>query len=363
MQVDVSISQGQQEARERWGTQEGGAAFDRKKRSFLTGEAREFIAQQMMCVIVGPDQNQRPCGLLVAGQAGFVEIPDEHTCLMPVHRRYEDLSIVQGLRQAYESGLRVRMALCFLQHTTRQRLCVQGEVEIPPIFSTEFLWLRLQVSQAFFHCPKYIRTRVPGLHVPGEKIWLQQDGQVYDRLTAATCAFLDRQVLCYLCTIDRYGQCAVNHRGGAPGYLVTLAPDNLTPGGAILLPDYAGNGAFEAVGNILETGRAALLVPGYADQVALCISGEAAVLEPVQLPDFLRARCRGAQRVIALTVQHVEFQEGDWSEALASERARINLCEETNQGTQNCSCEADLENEPSALPPRRRTFFVFRWLK
>lgn len=337
MQVGVSISQGQQEARARWGTQESGEVFDRKKRSFLVGEACEFIAQQVMCVLVGPDPHQGPCGLLISGQPGFVEVPDEHTCLIPVPRRYEESSVIQGLRRVLLEGLRPRIALCFLQHTTRQRLCVQGEAEISSILSTEFLWLRLRVNLAFFHCPRYIRTRVPGLHVPGEKIWRQDDDrQPEERLTETTQAFLARQLLCYLCTIDCTGQCAVNHRGGPPGFLVTLASDRLTPGGVILLPDYVGNGAFEAIGNILETRRAALLVPGYADGLALCISGEAAVLDPAQLPLFLREKCRGAQRIVALAVQRVERQEGDWSQALAYEQARCKIFEQAKQAAQSC---------------------------
>jgi predicted pyridoxine 5'-phosphate oxidase superfamily flavin-nucleotide-binding protein len=140
-------------------------------------------------------------------------------------------------------------------------------------------------------------------------------------LTADTQVFLAQQQLCYLCTRDRAGQCAVNHRGGPPGFLVTLVPDRLTPGGMILLPDYQGNGAFEALGNILETRQAALLVPGYADGLALCISGEAAVLEAAQLPLFLRERCRGARRVVALAAQHVERQDCDWSPTAGALRA------------------------------------------
>src|SRR5215467_7052817 len=98
MFVDVSIAQGQEEARTRWGTHESGAAFDRKKTTFLTEDAREFIAQQVMCVIVGPAPEQGPCGLLLTGQPGFVEMPDEHTCLIPVDRRYERSYCIQGLR-------------------------------------------------------------------------------------------------------------------------------------------------------------------------------------------------------------------------------------------------------------------------
>ena len=336
MHVDVGISQGQQEARTRWGTHESGAEFDHKKRSFLTEDARAFIGQQVMCVLVGPDPVQRPCGLLLTGQPGFVEMPDEHTCLLPIDQRYEESYCVRGLRNAWDAGSKPRLALCFLQHATRQRICVQGEVELLPSDSSEALWLRMQVSLAFFHCPKYIRTRVSGLHSACAESWPLLDVQPHDRLTEKICTFLARQVLCYVCTIDRHGQCAVNHRGGAAGFLVTLAPDRLAPGGIVLLPDYAGNGAFEAIGNILETGQAGLIVPDYAEELALCISGEAAVLEPRELPAPLREQCRGAERIIALVAQHIERQDGDWSAALAYERARTGIFEEANQATRSC---------------------------
>ncbi len=341
MYVDVNVSQGQQEARTRWGTHESGAEFDRKKRAFLTEEAREFIAQQVMCIIVGPGPEWGPSALLLAGQPGFVELPDVYTCLIPIARRYETSFCVQGMRTVLASGGIPRLALCFMQHVTRQRICVQGEVEILPESSSEVFRLRMHVSLAFFHCSRYIRTRVGGLHVPADSslsdnMSSRLAGQRGDRLSPDICAFLARQVLCYLCTIDRQGQHAVNHRGGAAGFLVTLEPDRLTPGGVILLPDYAGNGAFEAIGNILETGKVALLVPGYAEQLAWCIAGAAAVLEPGQLPVFLREKCRGAQRIVAITVQHVEQQDGDWSEALAYERARANVLAQMKSAAQSC---------------------------
>jgi len=336
MYVDASVSQGQDEARTRWGTHESGAEFDRKKRTFLSEEAREFIAQQVMCIVVGPGPEQMPHGLLLAGRSGFVEMPDRYTCLIPIDRCYEQSSLVQGMRAVLASGVLPRLALCFIQHVTRQRICVQGDVEILPTRSSEIMWLRMRVSLAFFHCPKYIRTRVSGLHEEVKSASLLPIGQGQDRLTAEACAFLERQVLCYLCTIDRYGQCAVNHRGGAAGFLVTLEPDRLTPGGVVLLPDYAGNGAFEALGNILETCKATLLVPGYAEQIALCVAGDAVVLEPTQLPVFLRKKCRGAQRIVAITARHVERQDGNWSDALAYERARAKVLTEAKQAAQSC---------------------------
>src|SRR6185312_17347905 len=131
--------------------------------------------------------------------------------------------------------------------------------------------------------------------------------------------FIAQQLLCFLCTVDRHGQPAVNHRGGTADFLLTLPPGFKSPGGMILLPDYAGNGAFEAIGNIFETGKAALLIPNYVAQIAVCTTGSAYVLEPKELAPALRANCAGAERIIALSVDRVEVQtgqNGEWAAAL-----------------------------------------------
>src|SRR5262249_51989271 len=131
------------------------------------------------------------------------------------------------------------------------------------------------------------------------------------------CRFLSQQILCFLCTVNRAGQCAVDHRGGAPGFLAPFSAREAAPGGIILLPDFPGNEAFEAIGNILETEQAALVVPNYTAEVALCISGAACIVEPETLRVEVARRCAGAERIVALAVRHVEVQSGDWSATLA----------------------------------------------
>lgn len=368
--MDVQdLPPGQQLARTRWGTHTSGAAFDRKKTSYLTEQAQLFMAQQSLCVIAGLDMQDELSGLLALGRPGFVEPLGRNACLLQLDGHLGNTPVLQRL---YHTPKReTRLGLFFICHPTRQRLCVQGTAELLPRISSsqpllpqwwerlhhlisgrksevssarfqQSMWVRVHVQQSFFHCAKYIKTRIPGLtysvgESPAQKWWsayLPSSSQAF--LSEEIRTFLEKQMLCYLCTADRRGQCAVNHRGGAPGFLVSIPPNAASPGGTILLPDYAGNGAFEAIGNILETGQAALLVPNYAAQVALCISGLAAVLEVADLTPELAQRCAGAERVVALSVQRVEVQRGDWSVALAHERARAKSIVDVEEALTAC---------------------------
>jgi hypothetical protein len=352
-----TLSSGQQQARARWNTHERGAAFDRKKSPYLTQQAQDFLAQQAFCVIAGPGPHQELWGLLVPGEPGFVQTPNRSTCLLQIARQLAPSRLVGGLRQASQDGLDMQLSLCFICHPTRERLCVQGSAslhtgDMPDLHAlpphAEPLRIQVQVREAFFHCAKYIKTRVAGLTSPAD-LFLAQARYPQHLLGASTTslsenirAFIEKQLLCFLCTRNHDGQCAVNHRGGAPGFLVALPPDESEPGGMLLLPDYAGNGAFEAIGNILETEEAALVIPDYGAQVALFVSGSARVVEVETLPEDLARRCKGAERVVALSVRWVEVQYGDWSATLSYERARAQSiwsagkCSQTSTRSQCC---------------------------
>lgn len=328
---------GQHLARTRWGTHASGMAFDRKKTSFLTERAQAFIVERSFCVLAGLGPQNEVSGLLAIGKPGFVYAPDMYTCLLQLDRWADNSPIFQGLHRYSDPRQAARLGLFFICHATRERLCVHAEAQLlpytPPVlyrllgYRRHMRLLRLHVRQVFFHCPRYIKTRIPGLTVPAGSLadeipqLRQLVGRSQNYLSEPMRAFIAQQLLCFLCTVDCYGQCAVNHRGGAPGFLVTLPPNTYSPGGTILLPDFAGNGAFEALGNILETGQAAIVVPDYAAQLALCISGLARVLELRELPAKLAQSCAGAERIVALSVQRVEIQSGDWSTDLAHERA------------------------------------------
>ena len=335
MDVRLSLPQGQQQARDRWNTQESGAAFDRKKTPYLTESAQAFIAQRSFFVMSGIGLQNELDGLLVMGSPGFVQTPDSYACLLRLEHTLGVSPVLQHLLHVSTSEQSIRLGLFFINHPTRERLCVQGRAEVLLTNTSKFfsfspsfrsLWVLLHVEQAFFHCAKYIPTKVPGLHADlvrkNNQSWSLQylfhASQRY--LSEEARAFISQQVLCFLCTVDQHGQPAVNHRGGAPGFLLPLPPDEKSPGGRVFLPDYPGNGAFEALGNILETGQVTLVVPCYAAHQALCISGTASIMELDELPKDVELCCTGAERVVALSVQRVALQRGDWTATIAHER-------------------------------------------
>ena len=130
MHAYASIPAGQHYARTRWNTHESGAAFDRKKTTYLTEQAREFIAQQSFYVIARLGPQNKLDGWLVMGEPGCVSTPDEHTCILRIARSLEHIGLQQGLQQTFRKGHAVQSGLFFISHATRERLCVQGRLEM-----------------------------------------------------------------------------------------------------------------------------------------------------------------------------------------------------------------------------------------
>ncbi|GAC1519980.1 MAG: hypothetical protein NVS3B14_21920 [Ktedonobacteraceae bacterium] len=122
MEANESLPLGQQEARTRWGTHESGAAFDKKKSTYLTEQAQMFIAQQAFCVIAGPGPENDLCGLITVGKPGFVGTPDRQTCLLHLGNQFRNTRIIQRLCHSSSAGRDAQLGLFFFCHPTRERL-------------------------------------------------------------------------------------------------------------------------------------------------------------------------------------------------------------------------------------------------
>jgi hypothetical protein len=74
-------------------------------------------------------------------------------------------------------------------------------------------------------------------------------------------------------TASRDGWPHVQHRGGPPGFIKVLAPDELA------FADYSGNRQYISVGNLAENDRMLLLLLDYAKRTRLKIWGRGEVID------------------------------------------------------------------------------------
>jgi uncharacterized protein len=300
------ISSGRDWARTRWNSHETGASFDRKKNRYLTPEAKAFVKRQEFCVVSLADDDDQVCGRLLYGRlTDFTEALDDRHLIV---RSLNGLSA--DLLSSKARGRGQRLAVIFIEFKTRQRLCVHGISK----WEDAGRCLRLEVTQSFFHCPKYIDPNCRLVHTvsasarafKAHKLAAIGDRElVIDHLAD----FLAYQRVAFLCTVDRNGQCAVNHRGGPRGFL-SLSRIDVEPW--ILLPDYAGNGAFEAVGNIWETERAAVFVPDLELGCGICVFGSAKVLDGDALRPKPSLASDGAKRIVAIYASYCRFQSWEY---------------------------------------------------
>ena len=115
---------------------------------------------------------------------------------------------------------------------------------------------------------------------------------VHEELDDGDRALIGRQSFFLLATVDPDGWPDVSYKGGEPGFV------QVVDGRTLRFPSYDGNGMFRSLGNIVETGRVALLFVDLAQPWRLRIHGTAAVsTEPALIEGF-----HGAQAVVTVTV-------------------------------------------------------------
>lgn len=131
---------------------------------------------------------------------------------------------------------------------------------------------------------------------------LEKRGGWETSITPDLADFIRAQTSIFLATANSAGQPYIQHRGGPPGFLVTL--DDKTLGFA----DFAGNRQFITLGNLAENSKALLFLIDYTNQQRVKIWGAARVVE--NDPDLLaRLKPKGYK---ARTLQAIVFTVSAW---------------------------------------------------
>jgi uncharacterized protein len=225
-------------------------------RPFMTEQLRKFFPQLSLLFMAAVDADGFPCPTFLRGVPGFVACPDPARMEIAAAVFRGD-SLGSVLRPGTEIGL------LGVDFTTRRRNRVNGRIA-----SLGAQGMSVAVAEAFGNCPKYIRPRYAFDALVSDKprFWepLESfDGALKAAVAGAETFFVASSANCACGGVD------ISHRGGAPGFL------DIEADGAIVVPDFLGNGYFNTLGNLLLQPRAGLLFPNFETGEALRLAGTA----------------------------------------------------------------------------------------
>jgi len=175
-----------------------------------------------------------------------------------------------------------RIASLFLELATRRRLRINGKISR---LSADRLLLDVEVC--YPNCPKYIQRR----HIQLENVKRSEnapsamDGETLHREQTALIRASDTF---FVASAHAERGVDVSHRGGPPGFVEVV--DECT----LRIPDYAGNGMFNTLGNLAVNPRAGLVFLDFERNRTLQLTGSTEILWD---REDTAGRTGGAQRV------------------------------------------------------------------
>jgi predicted pyridoxine 5'-phosphate oxidase superfamily flavin-nucleotide-binding protein len=280
--------EGERAAQTRAGTAEHMAQIGPKVvRDFMPDQHRQFFEQLPFIVVGSLDAEQRPWASILAGIPGFASSPHSRRLEIEANPLPDD-----PLTEALEVGN--PLGFLGIELPTRRRNRMNGHV-----VARDEAGFAVHVRESFGNCPQYIQRRDYALFAPGAgavECFTALPQEAADLVRQADTMFVASAAL----REDGKFSVDVSHRGGQPGFL------GIDGAGAIVVPDFRGNGFFQSIGNLIAFPRAGLLIPDFATGDLLQVTGEAEVVW--EGPEV--ATYRGAERL-----WKVKVQSGRWLRA------------------------------------------------
>ena len=256
-------------------------------RDHMPDQHRDFFQQLPHLFVGSVDEHGQPWASVLVGSPGFIESPDANT----LHVRATPLA-GDPLEDSLSDGAPIGLLGIAFDARRRNRINSVVSERTPD-------QIRIQVSQSFGNCPKYIQVRELDLdprtdREPGEVV-VADALNTQDRalITAADTFFIasSSPVL----NGSAQNGADISHRGGKPGFVHVATEQQLT------IPDYTGNNHFNTLGNLIANPKAGLLFPDFDRGDLLQLAGTTEV--EFSGPDV--SRFPGAQRLIHFEIKAV----------------------------------------------------------
>jgi uncharacterized protein len=224
-------------------------------RSTLPRGVDRFLARQRLAIASTLDGRGRVWASLLTGPPGFI-LPVDAQLLRVAAQPVPADPLADNLEAGSDLGLLV------LDPTTRQRMRFNGRgmLRSDGIF--------LLVDQAYGNCPKYIQLRQPERD---EDLSAVEPVQISVTLDEHQQAAIARADTFFIASFHPEGGADASHRGGGPGFVRVLGEDRLA------FDNYAGNGMFNTLGNLVGHPQAGLLFLDFETGDVLQVTGRARV--------------------------------------------------------------------------------------
>jgi uncharacterized protein len=221
-------------------------------RDQMPDQHRELFEKLPWLIAGVADASGQPLATVLEGASGFVTTT-------PSEMRINALpDVLDPARAALQPGAAI--GLLGIELETRRRNRMNGRVR-----EVDNRGLAVDVVQSFGNCPKYIQIRQ---HITARRdrpVSRQAETAV---LGPAAQALIESSDTFFIATTsgldhpDRNHGVDVSHRGGDAGFGMVEATGN---GTRLLVPDFAGNGFFNTLGNLALDPRAGLLFVDFAN--------------------------------------------------------------------------------------------------
>jgi predicted pyridoxine 5'-phosphate oxidase superfamily flavin-nucleotide-binding protein len=252
--------EGEQAAQARAGTAAHMAEIGPKVvRDFMPDQHRQFFEQLPFIVVGSLDAEQRPWASIVSGMPGFASSPHPKRLEIEANPLPGD-----PLNDALSVGN--TLGLLGIELPTRRRNRMNGQ-----IVGRDMAGFAVHVRESFGNCPQYIQRRDYTAFAPkpgAVEAFIGLPADAMELIGRADTMFVASGVK----REDGTFSVDVSHRGGQPGFL------GLDRDGAIVVPDFRGNGFFQTIGNLLAYPHAGLLIPDFATGDLLQLTGTAEVV-------------------------------------------------------------------------------------
>lgn len=216
--------------------------------------AIKFTKKQPFVVMASVDQRQNLWASIVVGRTGFVAA-EPHAL---------DIDVSHALQIGADPFWRNvvddhRVGILVIDLRSRARLRVNGRASFPADNR-----LHVDVAQAYPNCPQYIQRRN---YRPAYEQATRQEAKGGTELNDEQRQRIAAADTLFVASEHPSSGLDASHRGGNPGFIQVVDSSRLR------IPDYAGNGMFNTLGNFAVNPRAGLIIPDFEKGRTLQLTG------------------------------------------------------------------------------------------